>query len=162
MRRPARVKLSGRVGTDGRECSGVAGKGVRHHSAVADARRIDPILVDGDVAADFVDDSVDEADVVDALATGPTTAPAVGVPCPAHAVGIGDDELRAIRQLVPAVSPFGLLRAAEAAVHHDDQRCGRCQPGGDVEPIGPVQSTDVHRVQRRALDEAQLVGRTGR
>jgi len=80
----------------------------------------------------------------------------------ARADELSDDELRAVGQLIPAISPFGLLRAAEAAVHHDDERRGRCQPGRDVEPIGPIPSADVHRVHGRAFDETQRRGRTRR
>jgi len=83
------------------------------------------------VAGDVVDDRVDESGVVDVLPSWPPTA-AADVPGPADTVGIGDDdELRAVGQFIPAISSFGLLRAAEAAVHHDDQRCGRCRlPAG--------------------------------
>ena len=87
-------------------------------------------------------------------------AHAVDVPGPADTVGIGDDELCAVGQFIPAVSSLGLLSAAETTAHHHDEWCGRGQANGDVKAIRPGESTEVDRVQRRALDSALRCSRS--
>ena len=106
----------------------LAGQREGHHPAVADAGRIDPGRVDRYVGADIAHHAGEEADVVDVLPAGVTAATGGGVPRLGDTIGVGDDELRGVGQLVPPELLFGIGRGAGQTVHDDHQR-GRRQAG---------------------------------
>ena len=141
------VEHGGRIRADGREDAAVAGQRVAHDAAVADPGGINAQLVDRQVGADLPDHRGDEADVVDILPHS-LAAAAVPVPAPPDTVGIGDDELRRIGQLIPAIGVFGLLTGAGRPVQHDHQRCRRRKARGLVDPVGAVQPAERHGMQR--------------
>jgi len=160
-RRSALVELGGRVGTDRGDVP------VLHASAYAS---MPPLLMrsrnrrfgsDGDVAAMSSTTALMNPTSSMFSRPGRPQQPPTFRPCRHRR--IGHDELRAVRaNSFPAISSFGLLRAAEAPCIMTTAVRAMPGPGGDVEPIGPVQSTTLIVCERRALDEAQAARRTRR